>query len=151
MPTCRTKYLGDVVYGEDAVIEFPAGIPGFELEKRFILLAAPDLKPIVFMQSLATPELCFTALPVLSVMPDYKLSITAGDLTLLGLPAGSQPAIGKEVACLAILHFGERATTTNLRAPVVVDLKAHRGVQAIAPEDHYSHQHELHFEEVASC
>lgn len=151
MPRCRTKYLGEVVYGDDAVIDFPAGIPGFDLERRFILLAAPDLKPIVFMQSAATPELCFTALPVFSVMPGYQLSVSADDMALLGLPPGNQPVVGKHVACLAILHFGEQATTANLRAPVVVNLEARRGVQAIAPEALYSHRHELHFEEVAPC
>lgn len=151
MPRCQTKYLGEVVYGDDAVIEFPAGIPGFEPERRFLLLAAPDLKPIVFMQSLMTPELCFTTLPVLSVIADYKLSISDEDLHLLGLAPGSQPLIGKEVACLAVIHFSEQAATANLLAPLVIHLKSRRGAQAIAPGGRYSHQHELHFGEVAAC
>ena len=151
MARCRTKYLGDVVYGDEAVIEFPAGLPGFEPEKTFILLTAPDLEPLVFMQSLATPELCFTTIPVLSVMADYSLSMSASDLDSLKLPLGRQPVIGRDVACLAILHFAEQATTANLRAPIVIDLKARRGVQAIAPEERYSHRHELHLEEVRSC
>ena len=46
---------------------FPEGLPGFERERRFLPLEMPDQHPLVFLQSAATPALCFVTLPVLAV------------------------------------------------------------------------------------
>jgi flagellar assembly factor FliW len=91
---------------------------------------------LVFLQSLENSDLCFLAVPVQCVRPDYELSLTSEDLELLELPAGKQPVTGREVAALAIISLAEgEEPTVNLQAPVVIHAATHRAVQAIRPDD----------------
>ena len=139
-----TKHFGIIDYEPDAVIEFPLGLPGFEQETRFVALEQPATKPLIFLQSLSRPDLCFITMPVRAADPHYRLSVSPEDLQLLELPVTRQPEIGSEVLCLAIISVGEgRSPTANLLAPLVVNLRSRRAVQAIAPDSGYSHQHPL--------
>lgn len=144
MPQLATKHFATITYQGDTVLEFPAGLPGFERERFFVPIDHPTSHPIVFLQSLSSPELCFITLPVLVVAPDYRLAIAAEDLRLLGLDETRQPAIGSEVLCLAVVSVAEREQpTANLLAPVVVNLKTRRAVQAIQEGSPYAHRHPL--------
>jgi flagellar assembly factor FliW len=100
--------------------------------------------PIVFLQSLHPEQLCFLAVPVLTIDPAYQLTVGRDDLRLLGLDASRQPRIGEEALCLAILSAPENGLlTANLLAPVVVELRTRRAVQAVRADSVYSHQHIL--------
>jgi flagellar assembly factor FliW len=139
-----SRNFGPVEYQEELVFEFPAGLPGFEEERRFVPIEHAASRPIVFLQSLNRPSLCFITLPVLVVQRDFSLAISAEDLRTLELSEKRQPAIGAEVLCLAILSVAEgKVPTANLLAPVVVNLKTRRGLQAIQVESCYSHQRPL--------
>jgi flagellar assembly factor FliW len=140
MPQCETKYFGELGYYSQSIIEFPEGLPGFEGERTFILIDRPDLKPLVFVQSLVTPGLCFLTLPVLVAARDYRLEMTEANRRSLGLP--DKPAIGRDVACFAIVNLRETGTFVNLLAPLVIELKTRRALQAIV-ESGYSHEHPL--------
>jgi len=92
----------------------------------------------VFLQSLECPELCFLALPVQVVRPDYVVVLTPEDQAILGLPADRTPAIGRDVVALAILSLVEgEAPTANLRAPVLIHMQTRIAVQAIRPDEIY--------------
>jgi flagellar assembly factor FliW len=148
MPECRTKYFANMEYTEDSVIRLPNGLPGFEEEREFVLIDQPLTRPLVFVQSLRTPDLCFVSLPILSVDAAYRLSISADDLDLMGLDPSSQPSIGTDVACLAIIAVGQdRLMTANLLSPLVINLNTRAAVQAIQTGCNYSHRHPLLAEE----
>ena len=149
MPSCHTKYFGPAGFEESSVLEFPAGLPGFEEQRRFLPLRQPGHEPLVFLQSIETPDLCFVAMPANAVDPGYQLEVSEPDLELLGLDPAQQPAIGAEVLCLAILTIAESGVTANLLAPVVIHLKNSRAVQAIAPGLRYSHCHPVQTAEAA--
>jgi len=139
-----------VDYDEQSVMLFPDGIPAFEQEQRFLALRQPINEPLVFLQSLANPNLCFATLPALSACPGYQLSMTPEDLEALGLEAGRQPVIGRDVLCLAILSLEENAPpTVNLLAPIVVNLHTLCGRQAIQTDSPYSHREVLPLREAA--
>lgn len=144
MPECQTKFHDRLVYQEDAVFHFPRGLPGFEEETRFLPIEQPFARPILFLQSLRQPELCFITLPVRVADPGYRLAVPSEDLEMLDLPVNRQPEIGSDVLCLTILTIRENEpTTANLLAPVVVHLGTRRAVQAIAADATYSHQYPL--------
>lgn len=144
MPTFSSSRFGAIEYQEDAIFRFPFGLPGFEQERQFIAIEHAASRPIVFLQSLTQPDLCFITLPVLVVKPDYRLAVSPADLKSLALSCDRQPEIGTEVLCLAIISVAEgRLPTANLLAPVVVNLKTRVGLQAIQEESAYSHQHPL--------
>jgi flagellar assembly factor FliW len=153
MPAIQTKYFGNIEYSDDARLHFAGGLPGFEGERWFVLVERPADRPLGFLQSLSTPELCFVTLPARSIAPDYDLRLSADDLATLGYPPAARPAIGADVLALAILSFQpDLPPTANLLAPLVVRLDTREAVQAIQTESGYSHRHALSAQpEEAAC
>ena len=141
MPQCLTKYHGEMEYDEQAVLHFAHGLFAFETETRFLSIERPDIRPLVFLQSLSTPDLCFISVPVFVVDQGYSLALKPEELAAVGLPADRQPVIGDDVLCLAIVsiqHGGP--TTANLLAPVVVNRRNSEAIQALGVNQKYSHQ-----------
>ena len=142
MSTCLTRYLGEIEYTDDVLIRFADGLPGYEEETAFLPIEIPSARPIVFLQSIANPDLCFVTLPVLVVDPGYVLRLRPDDLAAVGLAPGCRPELGVNVLCLAIVTIQEHGpTTANLMAPVVMNLRTRQAVQAICAQAGYSHQH----------
>jgi flagellar assembly factor FliW len=150
VPQAQTQRFGVVDYREEDAIEFPAGLPAFEQERLFLAMEPPRTKPLIYLQSLARPELCFVTLPLLLVDPAYRLAVGTEDLRILGLTdlleRGGQPEIGRDVEALAIMSVTNSRPTANLLAPVIVRKTsegggARAGVQAIRVDREYSHEH----------
>jgi flagellar assembly factor FliW len=142
MPQCETKYFGPVSYGADAAIEFPAGLPGFESRRRFLPVEEAAHRPLIFLQSLEEPRLCFITVPVLALDPGYCVKLSAEDLAILGVEKA--PAMGKEALCLAVVSMAEGARpTANLLAPIVVSWATRRAVQAVRDDALYGCCHPL--------
>src|SRR5438552_4655184 len=140
MPLVETKYFGQLECNEESAFEFPFGLPAFEEERRFAPIELPQNAPLIFLQSLTQPLLCFLAFPILVVDPHYELSICCEDLAALELDTARQPKLSREVLVLTLIsmHDGFSATA-NLMAPVVVNLKTRRALQAIRRDSAYSH------------
>ena len=140
-----TRQFGLLDYDPAAVVAFPAGLPGFENQTAFVLVEEPNTAPIVFLQSVDSLDLCFLAVPVNTLDPTYELAMTPEDRSRLELD------LHGEVLSLAILSAPENGpTTANLLAPVVINLRTRRAVQAVRADSRYSHQQPLSASE-ASC
>jgi flagellar assembly factor FliW len=142
MAQVETEYFGTMSYREDSVFEFPTGLPAFLNEKRFVPIESPQHSPLLFLQSMTRPSLCFLAFPIQVVDPEYRLAVAREDLVSLELVPDRQPQLGTEVAVLALLSLRDGVPpTANLMAPIVVNLKTRRALQAIRQDAVYSHQH----------
>lgn len=150
MPLLETKNFGALRYEAETVLDFPRGIPGFEERRSFLALHFADTDPLVYLQSVEDPALCFLALPAPAVEPAYSLRVEREDADLIGLTSVA-PRIGEEVMCLAVLSLRPEGPTANLLAPIVINLRNRRAVQAVAPESGYSHQHPLIAQEAVAC
>jgi flagellar assembly factor FliW len=151
MPGFETEHFGQVPLAPEVEFEFPRGLPGFDERRRFIPLRFEHSDPVIFLQSLEDPGLCFITVPVLVADPAYRLEMDTEDLEAIGLDGSRQPRIGEDVMCLAVVSARPEGPTANLLAPVVVNLRNHRAVQAVVPGSGYSHQHALMPEESAVC
>ena len=151
MPILETKNFGSIPYEPGSEVQFPCGLPGFEDRRRFVVVRLPESDPLIYLQSLEDPELCFITMPILAVDPQYQLKVSGEDLGLLGLSPARRPRIGEDVLCLTVLSMKEDGPTANLLAPVVVNVRSLRAVQAISPDSTYSHQHVLLPQETAVC
>lgn len=141
MPSCNTTHFGSLEYDFSATIDFAEGLPGFEYERRFVIVQQPGHHPLVFLQSLQSPELCFPALPVRVVEPGYSPQVSTADLEMLGFV--SQPALGEDSVVLALIALHEEDPTANLLAPVVINLNTRAAAQCVDREMRYSHRHPL--------
>jgi len=139
-----TEQFGKIEYDPSQVIHFPAGLPAFEQERRFVPIERPATAPFVFLQSLSLPELVFITLPALLVDAAYQLNVCAEDIQALGLPGDRQPALGADVVCLVVVTVAEAdAPTANLMAPILINVRTRQALQAIQTETAYSHVHPL--------
>lgn len=144
----QTKCFGEMEYSPEAVFRFPNGMPGFEAEHAYVFLDQPATHPLMFMQSISSPDVCFMMLPVLAADPEYKLNLAEDEVAALGLPPGKQPQIGQDVLCAVLVCAAEEdrpVPTANLLAPVVVNIKRQVGIQAI--QSGYDHRYPLIREE----
>ena len=144
MPRLLSKYFGELEYSPEAAFQFAAGIPGFEDQTAFVFLDQPHNHPLVFMQSLSQPDLCFIAVPVFVADPRYKVNLSPEDRESLKLSSPLDPRIGVDVLCLALVTVREDADpTVNMASPIVLNLENRMGIQSIQERSPYSMQHPL--------
>lgn len=151
MPSVETTYFGVISFEPESIVEFPGGLPGFDERRQFVALQFEDSRPLVFLQSVEDPGLCFITLPVLAVDRQYQLRVSNEDRELVGLAVGRPLRIGEDVLCLAMVSIREDGPTANLLGPVVVNLRNRKAVQAVDNESGYSHQHVLVAQEAPVC
>jgi len=143
MARFETKSFGVIDFEAPDTIRFPRGLPGFEDRREFVAIHQERAAPLVFLQSLEDPGLCFITAPVLAVDPQYRLKLSEEDREVAELPLARQPRIGKDVWALAVVSMRESGPTVNLLAPLVINLRSLVAVQAVMRESAYSHRHVL--------
>ena len=55
-------------------------LPGFDSRRRFVAVRFVESDPLIYLQSLEDPALCFVTMPILSVDPRYRLKVSSEDL-----------------------------------------------------------------------
>lgn len=141
VPELRSRYFPGLSYREDDVVTFPLGLYGFEDHNAFVLVSEPSLSPLVSLQSLADPGLCFLAAPFDQFAPDRKLSLTAEEQS--AFCEGRQPSDSPVLSLAIVTLRGPGVATANLLAPVLIDTAARRGVQTLQAESGLSHEHPI--------
>jgi flagellar assembly factor FliW len=139
MLRCASTNFGVVEYDATTVITFPRGLPGFESEKHFVPVEREGSQPVLFLQSLVTPRLCFITLPLESIDPGYQLRVSEEDLSVIGT-VSLQAA---KLRCLAVVCTGQGGPTANLMGPLIINAETHQGVQAVRDDSQYSVEHPL--------
>jgi flagellar assembly factor FliW len=130
----RSPWIGDVEWDPGCELAFPAGLPGFENERRMIPVEIPSRRPLVYLQSLENPDVCFVCLPVLTIDSDFRLEMSEEEMATLLLPDRCVPEIGADVLCLGLLIPAGNTVHANLSAPIVINLHNGCGVQCL-PRD----------------
>ena len=141
MPWLQTVHFGLLEYTAESTLDFSDGLPGFESEHSFVLVERPAHHPLVFLQSVNTPQLCFPALPAQVVEAGYQPQLAEHDLELLGF--SEQPRIGDDAVVLVVIAMHEQNPTANLLAPLVINLSTRAAAQCIDPGMRHSHRHPL--------
>jgi flagellar assembly factor FliW len=137
--TLVSTHLGEIDWEPGSELLLPVGLPGFEDERRMIAVEVPAQRPLVFLQSVEKPDICFVSLPVRTIKPDYEIALNDEDRAALGIPEGTRPEIGVDLICLALLFPAGSGLAANLAAPVVINLHNLHCVQswADAAQGHY--------------
>src|SRR6185312_11249495 len=123
--TLVSPWLGEIQWGTDSELQFPAGLPGFEQHRRMVPVEIPSQRPLIYLQSAEQPGVCFVALPVRVVSPGYELQLSEDDRLMLELDIAKErdgyfPELGTDVLCLALLLPFGKTVQTNLDGGVVV-------------------------------
>lgn len=111
-----------------ATLIFPAGLPGFEACRRFVLVYSDELDPGVCLKGLDAPAPTFFLLDPRRIAPDYECQLSAADRARLG-------AVSDEgCVWLAMVSWASGEPRANLRAPIVINPATMRGIQVVPAE-----------------
>jgi flagellar assembly factor FliW len=120
------------------VVTFPAGLPGFEECRSFVLLATDDDTPLHYLTALDGPDASFLVIDPRNVQPGYKCDLTESDARRLGATPGTS------LVWLSLVTIeGGGTVTANLRAPVVINPTLMIGHQVIPHQGTYPVRHVL--------
>ena len=108
-------------------LEFPAGLPGFEEHREYILESQPDLRPFLWLRSTVDSEVAFPVVSCLLLKQQVTQQISESHLSLIGEESLD------DVALYYILRVdpGQGIITVNTRAPVIISAKSLQGYQII--------------------
>jgi flagellar assembly factor FliW len=122
----------------DGVVTFPDGLPGFEACRQFVVVGSPDMQPFTVIQGLDAGGPSFVAIDPRRVDDDFATTLDRVDLARLG-STGEEPLLW--LAIVAARDDGP--ATANLRAPLVINPAAMRGIQLIDVDSTYLIDHPL--------
>jgi flagellar assembly factor FliW len=124
-----------------SVIHFPDGMPGFEQNRRFVLLTSPELAPLHVLHHLEGPAASFLAVDPRLVLPDYRAVLAASDCVRLGA-LDDEPLVWLALVTVDETH----GPSVNLRAPVVVNPSRMVGCQVVPHNSLYPLRHPIALE-----
>jgi len=125
--------LGPVDIEADEILHFPAGIIGFPQYRRYIILDHDADSPVKWLQAVEKEDLAFPIAAPADFAPDYAVTISAEDLSALGVESGADL---RAFVILTIPRGAPDRATANLRAPVVVNPDTRMAMQVLTEEDH---------------
>ncbi len=115
-------------------IIFKEGIPGFDKDKKFIIMPVEDEGPFYYLQSLDS-DLCLLIADPFVFFPDYQIDLPDEQVNILGQGEAHEKLV---VYVILTLHEDFRLTTANLMAPIIVNAITRNGVQYIPQQSGYS-------------
>jgi flagellar assembly factor FliW len=133
----NTKYHGTMDIHNEEILLFINGIPGFKNENQFVLLPLPENDWFHVLQSTKTPELGFVVTDPFLFFTDYDFTLDPSTVEKLEEPTE------KNIKVLSILTVREplHETTTNLQAPIVINLANNKAKQIILNDTNYQTKH----------
>lgn len=119
--------------GEEFVVQFASGLPGFHDLRRFAIAPlGPELEPFSRMTSLETPDLEFIVVPPGVLFPDYQVEVDEDSVERLSLTA--------ELAVVLLIVTVAEANgqpSANLLGPIVINRDTHAAMQVVQHGSNY--------------
>jgi flagellar assembly factor FliW len=120
------------------VVNFPAGLPGFEDCRSFVLMATDGDAPLHYLTAVDGPEATFLVISPRQVDPAYRCNLTDVDARRLGATKDTT------LVWLSLVTIESGGTVTvNLRAPIVINPALMVGHQVIPHDTAYAVRHVL--------
>lgn len=131
--------FGELEVGEQDIIRFPAGLPGFPEENAFAFLPYQPDSPFVLLQSTQEPDLTFVLVEPFSFFKDYSFELDDQLLEELGLNEQTPPLV------FSIVTIPDKVEemTANLLAPVVINRRERAAAQVVLEKTPYTTRHRL--------
>lgn len=135
----QSTRFGEISILEEAVLQFPNGLPGFPDEKTFGFLQYQTDSPFAFLQSVTEPDLTFLIVEPFSFFKDYDVVIDDEIATGLGLSEENLPQV------FTVVRVPEQTEemTANLLAPIIINWRDRKAVQLILEKKSYTIRHRL--------
>ncbi|MGA7745871.1 MAG: flagellar assembly protein FliW [Candidatus Aquilonibacter sp.] len=126
--------FGPCTFAASEVLEFPWGLPGFPDLHRWLPLNLDSHPTFVWLQSLDDPTVALPAVDPWMVFEHYDPKLPAYAFTSLEIREASEFA----TLCVIVVTPNAEEMTINLMAPVIINLRTHKGRQIMLDSSNYS-------------
>jgi len=135
----ESPVLGSLDVTQDDIYLFPSGIPGFEDQKRFIIVQPEANAPFAYLQSMDHADLVLLVTDPFAFYPDYDFEVPEQVIGELEIEAS------EEVGTWAVVTVPQsmEAATMNLLAPILLNVRSRKGRQTILTNTSYSTKHPM--------
>lgn len=140
----ETKYHGIREYEESDVIILKKGMPGFENLSKFIMFPVEENECFSILHSIEDNTVGFIVTSPFNVVSDYELKLNDELIKRLEIEKSEDVLVINTVTLSSKIED----ITTNLRAPIIVNIKEKLGEQIILNNEKYLVKHPLFKEEV---
>ncbi|MEM6689117.1 MAG: flagellar assembly protein FliW [Planctomycetota bacterium] len=125
----ETQRFGTLTINPDHLFLFPQGLIGMETLRQWTLIPDEQNESVAWLQSASQADRALALVSPRAFFEDYRVRVSKRDLTTLHMSPGSELFIMTTVAG----HVGR--LTTNLRAPVLLNLDRRLGIQVVTSDD----------------
>ena len=132
--------VGEIQLEEKDIVIFKQGIPGFELLRKFAIIALEDTKPIQWLVSLEDKEVSLPVIDPWLVRYDFHLDIPKNIVNYLNITNQDKLFI---LSVVRIPGSKPEEMTVNLAAPIVINLDNNQALQYIPEKSEYKLRHFL--------
>jgi len=119
---------GTVEFESNSVLEFPAGLPGFETCKRFKLFHEEGKPTVFYLQSLDNPAVLFSLGDPGLLSLSYEVTLSDAEQALLKVTPGDE-------LLLEVIVYKEgnepNLVKVNMLAPIILNITKRLGLQKI--------------------
>ena len=142
----NTKFHGIINFNEKDIVTFHKGLPGFEKLRKFVVIPIVDNEFFQILHSIEDEEIGFVVVSPFDVEKDYEFKIEDDKLEALKIkePGDVNPL------CMVTLNSNSRLITSNLKAPIIINITTKLGEQIILDNEKYKIKHPL-FKEGWRC
>lgn len=127
--------FGTFEVAEDQIIEFPAGLPGFEHCRRFALarVEGAGTTPLFMLQSADDPQAAFSVTAAENLGVHYELSLSDDEVAALALddPADAWVAVIVRKDDDPHASPATAGLRANFMAPLVINVNRRQGLQKV--------------------
>lgn len=127
----KTRYHGVIKYNESEIIHMVKGITGFENLTKYVLLPVEDNDVFKLFHSIEDDYTGFIVVSPFYVKKDYNINIS----NLITEELKIQEANDVMLLNTVTLSNDIKKITTNLSAPIIINIKEHLGKQIIISDD----------------
>ena len=134
-----SKIYGEIEYEEKDIIKFKKGILGLEHLDTYVLLKLKEYEPFQLLQSIEDEEIGFILCCPFDFYKDYEFDLNKDLLERLEIQKEEEVMIFNTVT----LNSDPEKITTNLKAPIIINISNNLGEQIILDKEKYKIKHPL--------
>lgn len=121
--------FGTLTLKTDELFLFPQGIVGLESLRQWALIPDPENQAVAWLQSASRGDRAIPMVSPRAFFPDYRVHVSRRSLAALHMRPGTELYVMTTVSG----HVGK--LTTNLRAPILLNLDKRLGCQVITSDE----------------
>ncbi len=134
-----SKIHGNIEYEENNKVTFKKGILGFENLKEYILVDLKECEPFKLLQSLEDENIGFIVVSPFEFFKDYEINLSDEEINKLDVKKQNDISLLTTVT----LNSDPKKITTNLKAPIIINISNNLGEQIILDNSNYEIKHLL--------